>query len=58
MDNDLHHNLFRGALSRFAQPFPILIADSVSPLENKSNILPDGFGVPISNPIYEFNPCE
>lgn len=49
----VHSTSFTG----HAQPFPILVADSVSPNGNAADAMPDGFGVPASNPIYEFNPC-
>jgi lysophospholipase len=48
----------RPSFSGHQQPFPIVVADSISSKEDATYNMPDGFGVPISNPMYEFNPCE
>lgn len=49
----------RSSFKTYTQPFPILISDSYSPNANWSAIvnLEDDY-VPLTNPIYEFNPCE
>ncbi|THH03849.1 hypothetical protein EW145_g5959 [Phellinidium pouzarii] len=40
-------------------PFPIVIADTYSPFENRSTIMSaDEDVVPLTNPIYEFTPFE
>lgn len=41
------------------EPFPIVVADSVSNTENRSSIITaEGDVVPLTNPIYEFNVYE
>ncbi|KZT29204.1 lysophospholipase [Neolentinus lepideus HHB14362 ss-1] len=43
----------------FAEPFPIVIADSRSDAGNQSNVnVAGGASIPLTNPIYEFNPYE
>ncbi|KAK7690804.1 hypothetical protein QCA50_005904 [Cerrena zonata] len=42
-----------------AQPFPIVVANAVSPNANFSNLFNEsGIFVPLSNTVYEFNPGE
>ncbi|TBU29698.1 lysophospholipase [Dichomitus squalens] len=40
------------------QPFPIVVADSLVSRTNGSAVTEDGDLVPLTNPIYEFNPFE
>ena len=47
----------RPSFQGHAIPFPIILGDSLSTHENDKTVLP-GDQVPLSNPIYEFNPCE
>ncbi|KAF9811023.1 hypothetical protein IEO21_06727 [Rhodonia placenta] len=45
--------------ANYAQPFPIIIADSLSPNGNESNVLNEtDIDVPLTNPIYEINVFE
>lgn len=49
----------RSTFRAFAQPFPIVIADSLVDRPNGTVVIvePDEI-VPLVNPIYEFNACE
>ncbi|KAI0934939.1 hypothetical protein AcV5_006621 [Taiwanofungus camphoratus] len=49
-----------GSFATYNQPFPIVIADSLSPNGNSSNILNGSSNnvVPLTNPIYEFTVFE
>lgn len=58
--NNMWHLLVgRTSFATYTQPFPILVSDSYSPNANWSAVvdLEDDY-VPLTNPIYEFNPCE
>ena len=50
--------LFRASFASHAQPFPIVVADSLASRTNGSAATEAGDIVPLTNPIYEFTACE
>ena len=48
----------RSSFTSHSQPFPIVLANSLTSRDNGTQFIePDQF-VPLQNPIYEFNVCE
>ena len=52
------HASDRSSFKGYNQPFPIILADSLTSRDNGTQFIEPDQYVPLQNPIYEFNVCE